>query len=308
VERVFDLTNLTKSEINAEKIMRRIHIHNQDFGGVVCIITGSPGTGKTAAMLAIIEYTLRYHPKEKVFFSNCYDAPLQFTKLKPYQWRILVRKDSNVTFHDRDKRGKQIHPEVEYFKLKQNENKLFDFSDLYKKAKRGKCNVVFFGGKEKRYMWLDFVRFLRRSGEWSHVFIDEISECCPEFSSGRLWQKIRQFSVDVKELRKCQINLVSNTQSISDIDHRVRKKLMVHFWLPGSITGKPSRITQKAIDALKEDPYRGNECFIEESGKFGKLVFKDIFKPNPIYHWDARCEEVDMFEFEAERRREQRRK
>jgi len=71
------LTNgLCKSEIIAEKILKRIHIHDIDSGGVFTEITGSQGSGKTSVMLSFMAYTMKNYPNEKIFWSSCYYAPL----------------------------------------------------------------------------------------------------------------------------------------------------------------------------------------------------------------------------------------
>ena len=62
--------NMTKSQINAEKILKRIHIHDLDSGGVFTEITGSQGAGKTSVMLSFMDYTMRHYPNEKIFFAG----------------------------------------------------------------------------------------------------------------------------------------------------------------------------------------------------------------------------------------------
>jgi len=59
---------ITKSEINAERILKRIHVHDLDSGGVFTEITGSQGSGKTSVMLSFMDYTIRHYPEEKIFF------------------------------------------------------------------------------------------------------------------------------------------------------------------------------------------------------------------------------------------------
>ena len=57
--------------------------------------------------------------------------------------------------------------------------------------------------------------------------IDEMSEIAPAFTSGKIWKQIKDLAIDLKECRKCMLNIHSNTQSVSDIDHRVRSKVMI---------------------------------------------------------------------------------
>jgi hypothetical protein len=268
--------NMTKSEINAERILKRIHIHDLDSGGVFTDITGSQGSGKTSVMLSFMDYTIRHYPNEKIFFSNCYNAPFQFVKIGMDNFTIMVKQGAGITFHDRNQRLKEIKPRVIYFK---------DYEDLYEKALPGKCNAVFFGDRQE---WIGFLHYLRSVGEWVHIFMDELSEIAPAFTSGKTWKRIKDLSLDLKEVRKCLMNIHSNTQSVSDIDHRVRSKVMIKIYLPGARSDNISRITQPAIDNLNEDPVNGNEAFLEYSGKFGKTVFKDIYRPIPGLQWEAR--------------------
>ena len=268
--------NMTKSQINAERILKRIHIHDLDSGGVFTEITGSQGSGKTSVMLSFMDYTIRHYPNEKIFFSNCYNAPFQFVKIGKTNFTIMVKQGTGITFHDRSQRLKEIKPKVIYFK---------DYDDLYNKALPGKCNAVFLGD---RMQWIKFIHYLRSVGEWTHIYIDEMSEIAPAFTSGKAWKLIKDLALDIKECRKCMLNIHSNTQSVSDIDHRVRSKVMIKIYLPGARSDNISRITQTAIDNLNEDPINGNEAFLEYSGKFGKTIFKDIYKPLQGLHWEAR--------------------
>jgi len=271
-----DDIDLSKSEINAQRILARCHLRNQDEGGTFSLITGSQGAGKTAVLLSFMNYTLQHHAEEKVFFSNCFNSPLQFPKIGKGRYHIMVEKDSGITFHDRDQRLKPIYPDVTVFN---------DFQDCFDKARPGIASAVFF---KDRMMWMDFVHFLRGVGEWVNLYIDELSEISPQFQSGAVFHKIGRFASDLKETRKCMINIHTNTQSVSDIDPRVRSKAMVKIYLPGARPETNSRIQQKAIDNLLENPETGNEAYLEFSGKFGKTIFKDIYKPIKGVHWEAR--------------------
>jgi hypothetical protein len=275
----YEKNEMSKSEIIAERILKRCHVHDLDSGGVFTEITGSQGSGKTSVMLSFMDYTIKHFPGEKIFWSSCYNAPLQFIKIGEGKFYIMVKQGSSVTFHDRSNKLKQIFPPITYFN---------NFDELYTKAAPGVCNAVFF---DNRINWIDFIHYLRSVGEWCHIYIDELSEICPAFTSGKQFHKIGGFANDLKEARKCMLNIQTNTQSVTDIDHRVRSKVMVKVYLPGSRRDNISRITQVAIDNLNEDPDNGNEAYLEYSGKFGKTVFKDIYKPVVSMMWEARLNE-----------------
>ena len=272
----FDENDVSKSEVLAERILRRIHVHSYDDGGILSFITGGMGTGKTSTMLSFADYTLKHYPEEKIFWSNTYFAPIQSLKIGLKKHHILVKQNSNVTFHDRTKKLQEIHPDVTMFK---------DFNELYELAQPGKINSVFFGD---RFTWMEFIHFLRSVGEWVHIYLDELSEISPSFSSGKTFKKIGTFSIDLKECRKTMINIHANSQALPDIDHRVRTKIMVRIFLPGARADKYSRVEQRAIDNLEENPQEGNEAYVEMSGRFGLTRFADIFKPIPGLQWEAR--------------------
>lgn len=77
---------------------------------------------------------------------------------------------------------------------------------------------------------------------------------------------------------------------MSDIDPRVRSKVMIRIYLPGARSGSESRVVQRAIDNLEEDPRRGNQGYLEASGKFGRTRFMDIYKPLVGLQWEARVD------------------
>lgn len=271
-----DEMDLSKSEINARWILSRCHLRNPDEGGVFSIVSGSQGSGKTSVLFSFMNYTLQHHPEEKVFFSNCFFSPLQFPKIGKGRYNIMVQRDSGITFHDRDKKLLQIYPDVTLFD---------DYQDCYNKALPGVVSCVFF---KDRMMWMDFLHFLRGVGEWVNLYVDELSEICPQFQSGATFHRIGSFASDLKDTRKCMINIHTNTQSISDLDPRTRSKAQVRIYLGGARPETSSRIQQKAIDNLLQNSETGNEAYLEYSGKFGKTVFKDIYRPVAGVHWEAR--------------------
>jgi len=272
---------VSKLEKEGQGILRRIHEHDENAGGNFVEITGMPGSGKTSVMLSFINYTLKYHPNEKVYWSNSYGTPLQFVKLGEGKWTLLVESGSGIKFYNR-MTGKEVtNLDVTYFD---------SFEDLYLKAVPGKCNAVFF---KDRHVWMEFVKFLRSKYGWHHIYIDEFGEVCPSDSDGDLWKRIGEFAIrTVGEVRKCCINVVYNTQSVADIDYRPRRKLMIKIYLPGAKRDGMSRVTQKAIDRLIRDPKHGNFAYLDAIGVFGCVQFKDIFIPPAHMSLEARTPEM----------------
>jgi len=282
-----DAPVISRLEIEGRNILRRIHEHDEDSGGILAEITGMPGSGKTSVMLGFVNYTIKFHKNEKIFWSNAFDTPMQFMKLGEEKWKVLIEEGSNVTFHDRIDGGKEIDFPFEYFK---------DFEDLYRKAPSGVCNAVFF---KDRLRWMDFIEFIRSKHGWHHVYIDEFGEICPANQQGKIWKKIDYFCIHViGQIRKCCMNVIYNTQSIADIDYRARRKLMCKVFLPGAKRDGVTRVTQRAIDGLRRDPIHGNYAYLDAMGVFGAVQFSEIYKPIPGLSIEARRDSMLGYEVE----------
>jgi len=267
----------SKQEAVAALILDRIFRHDPEMGGVFTETTGMQGIGKTNAILTFLHDTIINYPKEKNFWRNPYNAPLQFTKLpSKNMWEILVEEDAKVQFFDRN----TLEPvDLKY--------KTFNgFDDLYDKAKPGRCTAVFFNDETR---WVDFLHYQRSIGEFTHNYLDEYGELFPSNARGRLWRKIYEAAEDLKEVRKCFIDVHATTQSVTDVDWRVRSKIMIHIYFFGARPDRRSRVRQDAIDRLSVDPVHGNEAWVEMGyGIFGKMRFKKVYRPRMDMNWEAR--------------------
>ncbi len=63
---------------------------------------------------------------------------------------------------------------------------------------------------------------------------------------------------------------------------------MVRIYLPGARPEAYSGIQQKAIDDLLENHESSSVSYLEFSGKCGKTIFRDIYRPVKGVHWEAR--------------------
>lgn len=265
----------SKSEIIGEHILDRALGRNKDYGGILGEITGAQGTSKTSVLLSITNHTKTLHPKEKIFWREQLNAPLQIFKLGEGNYEFWIKSSANIIFRDRDKHLKELNLHAKYFKT---------YKDLYEQVKPGVANVIFF---DDNYEWMDFISYLREVGEWVNVFVDEMADICPSVNAGSLFTRIRDFSSVMGAVRRCMMNVFYNTQTAQDVDWKIRKKVMMKIFLPGAIKDKTSRVTQEAIDNLIKDPVHGNEAYLDLGGEFGKVRFTDIYKPLNGYHIEA---------------------
>jgi len=294
---------VSKLEILGQHLIKRTLGRNQDYGGIYTEVTAAQGSGKTSVLLSFTNHTIDQHPKEKIFWREQYDAPLQTFKLGLDKINFLVMEGSNVVFRDRNKKLKEVDIGQNYFKSNEvviglrKEGKeqvpIYglqpDFDDLWEKAIPGKANVVFFGDP---HLWMDFIHALRSIGEWVNVYIDELADIAPAVCSGDLYRKVLNFANDMGAVRRCMMNVMTDTQTVQDVHWTVRKKVMMKIFLPGAITDKVSRVTQKAIDNLERDPVKGSEGYIDMGGQFGRVKFTDIYKPDPKYHIESHVKNV----------------
>lgn len=269
---------VSRPEIEGSNILKRIHSRDKDHGGVFSEVTGAMGGSKTATLLSFTDHTMLNHPEEKIFWSENYDSPLQIFKLGEGKYQLYVKEGSGVVFRNRDKRLEVTRLGERYFK---------DYDDLWEITEPGIANVILFGD---RHEWMNFMKYLSGIGSWVNIFIDEIGDISPSQTGGTLWKEIEEFAKTMKNVRRCMMNVHVNTQSVVDVDYRIRSKVMMKIYLPGARKDKNSRITQRAIDNLTRDSINGNEAFIEYSGTFGKVRFSDIFRPINGYHYEAHVE------------------
>lgn len=272
---------MNKRKMYSRQIRDRIFKHDKHSGGTFSLITGSMGSGKTSALLTFYERTKEKDPNCKCFFSNPYNSPVQSFRLGMDKVKIFVKKDVSVTFHDRNNKGRDITNDIDitYFK---------DYKDLYNKASKDKCNTVFFG---KRKDWMGFIHYLRSVGEWCSVFIDELSEIAPLNIGGKQYRTIGEFSKDLKEVRKCLLDVHCNTQAVNDIDWRVLTKVMVKVFLPGAKPDSSTIVYSSVIKSLKEDKKKGNPAFLADAGRFGKMHFTNFYEPTDDMNIEVRSKD-----------------
>jgi len=289
----------SRLESTSKEIMKRIHEHDPAYGGHFIECTAGTGKGKTALLLSSALYNLESHPKEKVFFSECFNTGLQTLKLGKEKVLFLLPKDDKyIRFRNRNN-GQPLEPNVlniEEYELPKatfmkipsgnfdengieqiNEEKRYMFSDLYEKAKLGMINVPIF---PNRIMMIDFLTYLRDNiHDFVLVLIDEMSEVCPALQSDVDWRNVGKFAAVCKDFRKNKINVWYTAQACTQVDWRVRAAVDIKIFGPASKVDNINPVWQKSIHGLEVNRVKGNQFYIVDGGEFGMFRLTDIFEP-----------------------------
>lgn len=267
---------VTKPQLEARNILSAIHRHDTAHGGFFIAVTGGMGQFKTGTLLLFMEHVLDNYPNERVFFSEVCEAPLQVIgKIPKRKIQFFVQEGSGIRFRNRDTN-----------KFENLKEKTFtDFDDLFQQSETGVINIPFF---KNRMDWMDFIAYLRKPNEWLHVYIDEFSEIAPALEGGEILTRIKEFAKTCRDIRKCMMNVMFNTQIVNEIDWRITQKISCRIYLPGArVPNKGTRVYQYAVDNLRKNEKKGNCAWIEMPGMFGLTRFEKFYEPLKGYHYEA---------------------
>jgi len=270
----------SRCQVEAEKLIRRLFQHNEDTGAISSITTGQPGSCKTAAMCSMCDNVLVNYKKDKVFWRSALNAPIQIFKVSP--WHIYIEKGSGIRLFDR-KKNEDITKRL----LKENKVTIFEtFDQLYRKAKPGVCNCVFFRDQHIKNMekdngtiqWFRFIRYLLHKANWSYVFIDEYQEMVKSNSRGKLFWEIDNHADDVSTARKACVSIHSNCHQLHEIDYRCKSSYMVLNQMYGSRKDPHSPVSKRALNAMQRPTLKlGAEGWLSEGSRYGNVTFKKVY-------------------------------
>lgn len=247
-------------------LLDRIFKRDFSIGGSFTECTGSQGCGKTSLLLGFAEKIIRTYPGELVLWRESIDCPAQWNKFNG-EVRILVEKNYKITIRNQVDRSIAKEIEIIYFE---------GLDELLSLLKPSCLNVIYF---EMGYSWVDLIKKLIVKPGFKTLLWDEYEDLLPEHSSGIVWKKNGEFSNALKQVRKGCISLICATQSNSDVDFRVRKKLNSWIYMYGSRPDSMSPISLNAIHSL-----RIGAAWID-SGHclFGEFTFP-AYEPKPIVY------------------------
>lgn len=246
-----------------QDIKRRIMLRDSAIGGIVLECLGVQGSGKTSLMLSIAQDIVQTYPNELVFWRDSYFSQCQFNRFK--KWMIHVADGVNLQFKNIDQ-DRVVNVPTTMFN---------GFDELLANARPRQLNVVYL---QNNHEYIDLIRYLRLHKGFQSLFIDEYEDIAPLRCSGEQWKKNELLSNEFKHIRRGLVNLFCDTQNPSDVDWRVRSKIMCHAYLYGSKVDGQSPINQGAVNNLKIGQWYMDYGF----ALFGKGNFNSFPPKDPV--------------------------
>jgi len=277
----------TRSKLPAlegRRLTTELTVHNNDFGGVTAVVYGSKGSGKTTLFLTLCQTVQCYNTVTGVLeleTSIWRGGDEDYWTWLPYnRTRVFIHRDDidTVSFkcdEDLSEYDRKKLPEIIVYKS----NK-----DLYSKLLRGGINVIYepttytltdrlkkmiqkrgvagddlFKKKEVDSIiwWFEFIDWLRINKSLEHVsvFIDEADQLLPVSPSGARWHLNLWFKDIMRALRKRNISLFLACHGYTDIDGRIRPKVMYRLYMKGSCAPSESLVFKTAPVTLPQGKY-----------------------------------------------------
>jgi hypothetical protein len=270
--------------LEGRRLTTELTVHNNDFGGVTAVVYGSKGSGKTTLFLTLCQTVQCYNAVTgalELETSIWRGGDEDYWTWLPYErTRVFIHRDNidTVSFkcdEDLSEYDRSKLPQIIVYKT----NK-----DLYSKLLRGGINVVYepttytltdrlkkmiqkrgvagddlFKKKEVDSIiwWFEFVDWLRINKSLEHVsvFIDEADQLLPVSPSGARWHLNLWFKDIMRALRKRNISLYLACHGYTDIDGRIRPKVMYRIYMKGACAPSESLIWKTAPITLPQGKY-----------------------------------------------------
>jgi energy-coupling factor transporter ATP-binding protein EcfA2 len=270
--------------LEGRRLTTEMTVHNNDFGGVTVVVYGSKGSGKTTLFLTLCQTVQCYNTVTnnlELETSIWRGGDEDYWTWLPYErTRVFIHRDNidtvsfkcdeNLMEYDRS----QLPPITVYKNNKDLYSKLlrgginviyepttYTLTDRLKKMiqKRGVAGDELFKKKEVDSIiwWFEFVDWLRINKNLEHisVFIDEADQLLPVSPSGARWHLNLWFKDIMRALRKRNISLFLACHGYTDIDGRIRPKVMYRIYMKGACAPSESLVWKTAPITLPQGKY-----------------------------------------------------
>jgi hypothetical protein len=138
--------------------------------------------------------------------------------------------------------------------------------------------------------WLLFIQRLGETPRWQTIFLDEFEDIAPQRCSGDSWKRNDEFANRIKQIRKSLVSVIGNTQSIMDVDYRVRSKAMMFIYCYGARVDELSPVSKRAVHSLKI----GTAWIDHGHALFGQFTFPPYLPKKKIFMVKPRDESPNM--------------
>ena len=270
--------------LEGRRLTTELTVHNNDFGGVTAVIYGSKGSGKTTLFLTLAQTVQCYNTVTNVleFETSIWRGGDEdyWTWLPYNRTRVFIHRDDidTVSFkcdEDLSEYDRSKLPEIIVYKSNKDlyskllhgcinvvyEPTTYTLTDRLKKMiqKRGVAGDELFKKKEVDSIiwWFEFIDWLRINKTLEHisVFIDEADQLLPVSPSGARWHLNLWFKDIMRALRKRNISLYLACHGYTDIDGRIRPKVMYRIYIKGACAPSESLIWKTAPITLPQGKY-----------------------------------------------------
>lgn len=270
--------------LEGRRLTTELTVHNNDFGGVTAVIYGSKGSGKTTLFLTLCQTVQCYNTLTnnlELETSIWRGGDEDYWTWLPYErTRVFIHRDNidtvsfkcdeNLMEYDRSqlpqiivyKNNKDLYSKLLHGGINVvYEPSTYALTDRLKKMiqKRGVAGDELFKKKEVDSIiwWFEFIDWLRLNKSLEHisVFIDEADQLLPVSPSGARWHLNLWFKDIMRALRKRNISLYMACHGYTDIDGRMRPKIMYRIYMKGACAPSESLIWKTAPITLPQGKY-----------------------------------------------------
>jgi hypothetical protein len=264
-----DKNHISRVDIEGQDLWGKIFSRDLNFGGMLVGIFGMMGSGKTSLLHHITRRIMKENPDELIFWREPMNNPLQVIN-SGCDFQVFCEKNHPVCAQQLS--GNQLRY-IDTIKIR----KFSGFYNLLKMADKDKINVVYLNDHTR---WLKLIERLKIYPGFKTLIMDEMEDIVPMRVSGKSWQMNERFANSLKEIRKCNINLVYNTQNQFDLDYRISSKTMMHIYCYGARKDEHSPVFKGALQNLS----LGSAWIDLARARFGMIRFPPVKPKQPLYY------------------------
>ena len=263
-----EIEEISKPDVEGEKLWKYLFTRNPSFGGVSCNFYGVPGSGKTSLMLRLCRKIFNTYPNETIFWRENHNLPIQILKLG---LPVNFFTDNKLKIQIKELTPNGPIPTKDYkARIFRSPKELIDMIEP------GVINCVYY---EHRTGWLKLMDRMKTNHSWQSFFIDEGEDLFPAYAKDKEWHLNTTFSNSFKELRKCRISIYCNSQTDWDFDPRIKSKLMLEVFLYGAKKNKDSPLLKSVV----QDIQLGQGWIVYARSRFGKFTFDPVEPLEKMY-------------------------